>query len=341
MSEHAGYCQNQSPLFKLRSKKRLAQLLRVSVDDLQKLSTTGSYKLWITKPKYPGATHPSLAHKPRAIQEPKGRLAQAQKRIANLLARISLPDYLHSARKGRSYRTNALAHRGPHPAFRIDVEKFYESARNKHVFRFFRDELECSPDVSHILTSIACYETKLPTGSALSPILSFFAYRRMFDEINQLARAVDATMTVYVDDIVVSGAGATGHLIPLIKAVLKKYGLRGHKIVQWRRGDTKVITGMAIRDGQLRIPNKRWRKIRGLLSEYQRTDSHEDKAMYKSALLGQLREAGGLHAGFVDLARQLERDLTEPNQSNVTALDGAPALGLAPESEEHESLKAE
>src|SRR4051812_29446708 len=43
----------------------------------------------------------------RAIQEPKRVLQKVHKRIHKLLARVVTPGYLHSARKGSSYLTNA------------------------------------------------------------------------------------------------------------------------------------------------------------------------------------------------------------------------------------------
>jgi RNA-directed DNA polymerase len=87
----------------------------------------------------------------------------------------------------------------------------------------------------------------------------------MFDQLNGLALSIGAVMTVYVDDIVFSGAGVNGSLIPKAKQIIKNSGLHGHKISVFHKGETSVVTGVArTPDGQLRIPNKRYRKIRAL-----------------------------------------------------------------------------
>jgi hypothetical protein len=153
-----------------------------------------------------------------------------QRRLADLLSRLALPDYLHSTGKGCSYRTNAQCHQGSGRAFRIDIRKFYQNVHDAYVLRFFRDRMECSADVAHLLTELTCYQRHLPTGSPLSPVMSFLAYWQMFDELNDIAKSADLVMTVYVDDVVMSGPNAKGTLIPICKKIIKKYSLRGHKI---------------------------------------------------------------------------------------------------------------
>ncbi|MDB5977945.1 MAG: reverse transcriptase family protein [Nevskia sp.] len=231
----------------------------------------------------------------------------AQVRLNILLSRLELPDYLHSARKGRSYRTNAMAHMGKGPAFRIDIRKFYQNARDAYVYRFFRYSLECSPDVAHCLTELTCYQRFLPTGSALSPIISFLAYRPMFDELYALAQSVNVTMTVYVDDIVMSGAEADGKMIPKCKRILKNYELQGHKILKFSNGETRVITGVAVGPEGIGIPNKRRRKIRALREELQRANDPLERLRYKNALLGQLREGAPLDSSLSDLAAMVKQ----------------------------------
>lgn len=298
---------SQSRFYKLGSKARLSELLRISQDRIQEILVDKPYSEWETKPKYPSSSHPALTHKPRNIQEPLGTLQAAQRRITDLLSRLELPDYLHSARKGRSYRTNAEAHQGPGQAFRIDIRKFYQNAKDCYVFRFFRETMKCSPDVAHILTELTCFRRHLPTGSALSPLISFLAYRPMFDQLHDIARSVGATMTVYVDDVVMSGSGVTGALIPKCKRILKEYGLKGHKISLYREDQTRVVTGVAIGTAGLSIPNRRRRKIRALQEELVNATNPSERARYTQALVGQLREGSPLDPTFGSLAEKYTR----------------------------------
>ncbi len=286
---------DRSPFYRLRSKARLAALLEVTRSDLLRIvrgsNTSGHYSEWPTEPKFPKSTHPALQHKPRNIQQPLGELRELQDRLLKLFARIELPDYLHSARKGRSYRTNAQAHQEYGAAFRIDIKRFYQSAQDRYVQNFCLDKLECSPDVAHLITEIACFRRRLPTGSPLSPLLSFFAYSSMFDELNVIARSVDARMTVYIDDVVMSGEKLSGDLIPQCMKVLKRYELIGHKVIYFSPSDIKIITGVAVGPKGLGVPNRRFRKMRALIEERNRATDLAEKLVYQRSLVGLLRES--------------------------------------------------
>lgn len=296
---------NQSPLFKQSNKRKLAELLKVSIKEIRSASADPNrYRMWSTKPKYP-STAAELQDKPRHIQEPIGVLKKIQDRLSVLLARIETPEYLFSAKKGRSYLSNARSHMGSGQAIRIDIKGFYQNTSDRFVRRFFLDELKCSPDIAHILTELICWNSCLPTGGPTSPIISFFAYRPMFDELYTLALSVRATMTVYVDDIVFSGKGVNGSLIPRAKEIITSSGLRGHKISSFKEHQPRIITGVAIMpDGQLRIPNKRYRKIRVLEREYRNSPNPNHSEIYRKALIGLYREGSRLEPGFLARAKQ-------------------------------------
>ncbi len=308
----AGHALNESPFFRLKNKAKLAELLGTDRKSLLLVvanKNKGTYREWDTAPRFPKSKHPDLQHKPRRIQEPTGALLHVQDRLNVLLSRIKLPDYLHSARKGRSYRTNAAKHIHAGDAFRIDIRRFYQSAQDVYVDRFFREVLECAPDVAHILTEIACFRRRLPTGSPLSPLISFLAYAPMFDEIYDLAISLGATMTVYVDDIVFSGGGTSGEHVHECGRILRKYELIGHKIEYFLDGQARVVTGLSVEAGRLGITKKRQRKIRALREEFERERDPVERRRYGDSLLGLLRESGGIDASMLPLAKKIEEKL--------------------------------
>lgn len=266
----------------------------------------GIYKEWVTEPKYPFSSHPVLAHKPRNIQQPLGDLREVQNRVQTLLSRIELPTYLHSARKSKSYRTNAAAHLTSGAAFRIDIKKFYESASDVYVQKFFQARLKCSPDVSHFLTEIVCFRRRLPTGSPISPIISFFAYAEMFDQINEMAKKNKLSMTLYVDDIFLSGDGLEGKMVADVAKILRKYDLIGHKVAFYKPNKTRVITGVAVTNKTLSITHKRKRKIRALMEEMRSTTDPVIRATYKSSLIGLLRECSTFNSHYKAFANAVE-----------------------------------
>ncbi|WP_411888309.1 reverse transcriptase family protein [Hydrocarboniphaga effusa] len=298
----------------MKTKAKLAVLLGVTKTELVKISKStklagsGAYKEWETRPKFPNSKHPALVHKSRKIQEPVGLLRDVQDRASQLLSRINLPEYLHSARKGHSYRTNAAVHDGPGCAFRIDIKRFYESAQDTYVQRFFLERLECSPDVAHILTEITCFRRRLPTGSPLSPLISYFAYAAMFDRLAELANSVGARMTVYVDDVVFSGTNVTGDLIPACVKIMRDFELIGHKILFYSLGEERVVTGLSVSPSGIGVTNKRKRKLRALLEERALATDPEDKKLYTNSLIGLLRESGSIDPAYLPLARKFEME---------------------------------
>jgi len=106
----------------------------------------------------------------RTVEHPKPHIHRFHQRVFTLLSRIEPPLYLHSGVKGRSYITNAKAHRGCSRLVTLDIEAFYPSTRRWHVFEFFNDTMKCSPDVADIMASLLTYEDHVPTGRAASQI---------------------------------------------------------------------------------------------------------------------------------------------------------------------------
>jgi hypothetical protein len=104
--------------------------------------------------------------KSRAIQWPKRRLQSIHARVHTLLSRVAVPEYLHSAVKGRSYVSNAAAHAGAASVVKIDVKKFFPSVSRAAIFRFFEQSLKCRRDVAGLLADILTYNGHLPTGGA-------------------------------------------------------------------------------------------------------------------------------------------------------------------------------
>lgn len=91
---------------------------------------------------------------------------------------------------------------------------------------FIRD-FQCAEDVARILADVCCYEQKhLPTGSPLSGRIAHFAASAMFEEINDLATKRASRMTVYVDDVTLSGPDVSKRLIDEVRRIVRRHGLK-------------------------------------------------------------------------------------------------------------------
>ncbi|MDF3606703.1 reverse transcriptase family protein [Paracoccus sp. DMF-8] len=281
------YQRDQSALYKISSPQMLADRLLISMEDLEGLlHDPDPYKRWIDKKTG------------RAIQEPRPRLACIHRRIALLLSRIATPDYLHSARKGRSYITNASVHGVETRCAKIDVRKFYPSARAQAVYHFFLDRMACAGDVAGMLSKLLTVDGHLPTGSSASPILSFFAYEDMFDELSILAANAGCVMTVYVDDIVFSGHGAGRRIIYAAKKIIRSRHLHGHKTKVFRSGQPRIVTGAAVTSAGLRLPNRRQRSIAQDQTLFENLLPSREKLVVARRLAGRLYEASQIDPGW-------------------------------------------
>jgi hypothetical protein len=98
------HSERDSPFYRLRSRRKLASLLFISIDKLQELAKAQDLYFQFNKQKPSGGF--------RQISAPRNDLKLAQARIADLLQRILPPGYLFAPVSGRSYVDNAAAHIG-------------------------------------------------------------------------------------------------------------------------------------------------------------------------------------------------------------------------------------
>lgn len=313
----SSYNLEQSPLYRLSNKRKLAELLGCTFSDLKRAARSEQYECFDTHDKYE-SRHKDLQHKPRRVEAPKGELEVIQRRLAELLSRIETPNYLQSAKKRRSYRTNAELHTFGQGVARIDIRKFYPSVKAGRVGAFFADVLKCGPDIAFWLTELTCLQGRLPTGSALSPYISYWACKPMFDELHELAVARGLRMTVYVDDVVVSGPHGVGGFVAPAKAVIAKHGFFAHKIAVFRPGEEFVVTGVRQSREGMCLPHPRFRRIRALTEELRRAKVTTRKALFLRALIGQYREATELLPVAKERARQLDAALAALGPIAVT-----------------------
>ena len=255
------YSIDQTPLYKCRSRGRLASILGFSsLQDLEALANDDekSYAFFLADPDNP---------KPRPVQRPVGQREKVHLRLFMLLRRIAPPSYLHSGVSGRSNVTNAKAHVGAHPVFKTDIKNFYNTTSSQLVNHFFREQLRCSPDVSSLLTRLCTVNGHIPTGSSLSQLLAFYSIKVRLDRFAAECQARNVVMTIYVDDITISGQLASKGLLFLLKRLLATDGFECHKDAQYRALAPKLITGVIVTAHDIRVRNRQHQKIHTELHE--------------------------------------------------------------------------
>ena len=255
-NKHTRYELNQSPFYCLKSKAKLEKLLLITKSKLQML--TKSEDLYRESSIY------GKNGKPRPVQKPRSDLKIVQKRIEELLKRIKLPNYIHAPTKGFSHVTNAQAHVNTVVVRTLDIEKYFLSTPSRHVYSFFHKQMRCSSDVAGILTKILTFKGCLPTGSPSSPIISYYSHIDMWKSIYEIVNKADCNLTVYMDDVTISGDCVPGKLIWQTKQHFHNCGLCSNdKKEKSYFGTTSCeITGIIVtEEGELKIPNRQHLKM--------------------------------------------------------------------------------
>ncbi len=262
----------KSPLYKLSSKRKLLsilvtenKLLHISrnrkelgnylsyisnVEALQQLVKENNYRVFVDK------------NSNRTIQDPKLFLKLVHKKLTNLLSRIITPDYLHSGVKTKSYVTNAQHHtETPKFVLKLDIHKFYRSCSKEFIFKSFKYDFKMSDDVAWLITELVNYNGFIPTGSPVSQLIAFYAYKRTFDRIDVISKNLNITFGLYVDDLSFSSMKIIpNNMESLIYQELKRVCLpiNSKKTIRYSKPKQyKFITGCAISpDGKLKVPNK-------------------------------------------------------------------------------------
>ena len=213
--------------------------------------------------------------KPRLVEHAfkKSVLKKVQSKIHIYLSQIDLPQYLFS-KKGSSSIKNAKYHIKNSEFVKVDISSFFPNSHRDYVYDFFLSKMQCSPDVSRILTDLTTINLKnqiihnanndvyqfikdkrirtlnhLPTGSSTSPILCFHIFYDMFEEIYEIAYSRNYLMSIYVDDITFSSPTKIDKgFIKGISRVVSTYNhkLSIEKTKYYTKNQHKEITGVII-----------------------------------------------------------------------------------------------
>jgi hypothetical protein len=252
----------------LRTRKKLAALLCISETELADLAARQD--LYIRRWKHKQykdrwlreAPPPDVAHQYRPIDIPDTCLKAAQSRIASLLGRVDPPEWLFSPVKGRSYVDNAARHRGARAFWLLDIADYFPSCTANNVAHFFRQVLECSPDVTAILVHIVTLRQCLPQGSPCSPILAYFSNLALWQQIERVVAAANLRHSVYADDITISGKLIRKEVIWQIKMAVHKHGLRIKAEKELSLIDSPAdITGVIVNGDRTRLPNRQLKRL--------------------------------------------------------------------------------
>lgn len=223
-------------VYGLTTLNQLAQVLAESPTQLRELVKTKNsfYEPFVQKGKN--------GKRDRPIDKPVGQLKLVQKKIGDRLLKLySLSAITYGAVAKKSTRDNAMNHIGKKVVVRLDLVDCFHSIKAEWIYRCFRKRFGCSKSVSKVLTEICTYNGSIPVGSPLSSMLVNVVLDPLWNKIQAIVEITDHVVTVWVDDIIISGDEAE-KLVNPVKKLVHEHGLR----INWDKKKFKIM-----RSGQL------------------------------------------------------------------------------------------
>lgn len=228
----------------LLTPNQLSRVLGISTPKLKKVAeSAGSYYDPYTEIKENGKT--------RDIDKPTGEIKELQKKITDrILKHYPLSNVAYGGVKGKSIRDNAENHTNQPVVVRIDLSNCFHSVRAEWVYRCFRKQFGYSHAVSKLLTQLSTFNGSIPVGSPLSSMLVNVVLDQLWIEANEIAKSVGCKLTVWVDDVVISGKNAEQAIEP-VKKLINRHCLKigWHKLDIMRNNDLQEATGCSLNSG--------------------------------------------------------------------------------------------
>ncbi|MFA6000470.1 MAG: reverse transcriptase family protein [Candidatus Paceibacterota bacterium] len=214
--------------------------------------------------------------KKRKIANPSKALKAIQKRIAEkLLSLVPLPDEICGGRKGISVKDNAKIHLGQPEVVTIDLRDCFPSISFELVFDLFRNEFGYSKEVSGMLTKLTTYRRSLPQGGVTSGALVNILLIPLCGNIRSILPK-ESVLSMWVDDITFSGAGAHLYCQDVVKEVqMFGFRVRSKKVKVMFANQPQLVTGL-VTNVKLSVPKK---KIKGYIRDHQENRSNKESTV--------------------------------------------------------------
>lgn len=170
----------------------------------------------------------------RTLDVPHKDLRPVLKKISNILKHPKVPDRVYGIIKEngkiKKYKDLQNTHSQNKEVWYIDIVNYTHSIEKDRVFDFFDKRLKCNSDIANILTKLCITSyNKIPVGAPHSNYLSYYVVSDMWDEIFKIAIENKYDISLYKDDLILSGKKMDKDIIERIKAIITNNKFKYHK----------------------------------------------------------------------------------------------------------------
>ena len=302
----------------LYSMRRLERLLGLSRSYIRATAASagGNYAPFEKCSKPRPFQRKSTVPKRRRIDNPSAELKRVQSLIEQRLLRpLCLPSHICGGIKGKNVLDNATLHQNSRVLIKIDVKRFFPSITNKHVYAVWRELLNCSPEISGLLTKLTTFERHLPQGAPSSTMVANLVLYSCDSAIRGECRRRNIQYSSWVDDLAFSSNDPR----PVIKVVIR--ALRSHGFAISRKkleiagpASRKILNGVVLGRG-FGVPPDRLSRIRSGICKLR--EGHVAVAQiehYVQSLRGSIAQIKPINARK---AESLKRELETAHKKQV------------------------
>lgn len=269
-------------MLKLRQEKHVAARLQLPLEMLKDVAETADeycQHLLLHDPRHPDSD--------RDVLNVTGNLRLIQSR---LYRRVFLPalapsSHSHGGIRGRHIKSNLEPHLASTYVFITDISGFYPNITHKRVYQLLQQDLECSPDVSRLLTRLCTNKYHLALGMITSPILADQIMKPVDHRIAGACGSAGLIYTRYVDDISISGEFPLDDsgFVDLVTSILRQNGFKVQKKkhIVGKLSDGIAITKLVVKNGHPDVSEAYLAQLQDQLDDAQRLASGEaPKGLY-------------------------------------------------------------
>lgn len=205
----------------------------------------------------------------RTIQSPYPTLQYVQQLIyEKYLLNSCVYSNSFAFTKGKSVVDHAKIHLNSNELLTVDIKNFFSSISNQQVFEAFQS-VEIDNDSCTYLSELCTLENSLPQGASTSPMLSNIVFFKVDIRLHHLARKLNLQYSRYADDLAFSGDFIPRNLHKTIAKIISLYGfdLNSSKTKYKLAGSKKIITGISISSGKLKVPKSYKRSLKAQVYE--------------------------------------------------------------------------
>jgi len=199
----------------------------------------------------------------RKISAPYPSLLRVQRWIKeHILEKLELSICATGYTKFGGIVENAKRHCNRNILIKLDIVDFFPSIEIDRVVHLFV-KIGYPRNVSFLLARLCTLKGSLPQGAATSPLISNLISKKMDDDFYRYCRKNRLRYTRYSDDICISGKVISNSHIRQAFEIIEAYGfeLNRKKFRILGKGTRKVVTGIDITHGKLRVPRSFRRKL--------------------------------------------------------------------------------